>query len=104
MGLLNRSYPTDEAFDPAREKTQWERFANYVQYLNKMAKTGECYKVLYLARHGEGYHNVEEAVVGTPMWDVCFHITSMSVQIIDRPSVTGRSWKETVQLSGTMPI
>jgi hypothetical protein len=28
------------------------------------------YKVLYMGRHGEGYHNVAEAFYGTPAWDV----------------------------------
>ena len=28
------------------------------------------YKLLYMGRHGEGYHNVAEAFYGTPAWDV----------------------------------
>ena len=28
------------------------------------------YKVLYLGRHGEGYHNVAESYYGTPAWNV----------------------------------
>jgi hypothetical protein len=70
FGLLNRTYPSDKNFDPKSEKTQWERFENYVAQLNKKAAKGESYKVLFSARHGEGYHNVEEAEVGSPLWDV----------------------------------
>ena len=67
MGIINRSYPTD---DPSKKEPQWQRFASYVQHLNKAAKPGQVYKVLFLGRHGEGFHNVQEALVGTPMWDV----------------------------------
>ena len=70
MGLINRTYPTDASYDPGKKKTQWERFENYVRYLNSTSKNGESYKVLYLGRHGEGWHNVEEAKVGSHLWDV----------------------------------
>jgi hypothetical protein len=82
MGLLNRSYPTDEVFDPTGKNTQWERFANYVQHLNRAANTADFYKVLYLGRHGEGFHNVVEAAVGTPMWDVWFLILGLKFQLL----------------------
>jgi hypothetical protein len=67
MGIIKRSYPTD---DTTEEESQWGRFATYVQHLNSAAKPGQVYKVLFLGRHGEGFHNVQEALVGTPMWDV----------------------------------
>src|ERR1700712_3578929 len=69
MGLMNRSYPTDQKFDPTSKKTQWERFANYVRNLNSTAPKGTTYKVIFLGRHGEGWHNVEEAQVGGKLWD-----------------------------------
>ncbi|KAH9895397.1 hypothetical protein F4778DRAFT_783753 [Xylariomycetidae sp. FL2044] len=34
-GLIDRSYPTDDEFDPSAEKTQWERFEYYVNTLNR---------------------------------------------------------------------
>ena len=67
MGILTRSYPTD---DPSEGKSQWHRLATYVQHLNRAAKPGQRYKILFLGRHGEGFHNVQEARVGTEMWDV----------------------------------
>jgi len=70
LGLLNRSYPTDAAFDPLRQKTQWQRFAHFVHHLHDTAPRGTSYKLLYLGRHGQGWHNVQEAKVGTPLWDV----------------------------------
>ncbi|KAK1759839.1 Phosphomutase-like protein 3 [Echria macrotheca] len=69
FGLLNRTYETDASFDPSGQKTQWERFANYVAGLNKDAAPGVSYKVLYMARHGEGYHNVAQTFYGADCWE-----------------------------------
>jgi hypothetical protein len=52
------------------EKTQWQRFEHYVDHLTKTCGKTEQYKVIYMGRHGEGYHNVAEAFYGTQAWDV----------------------------------
>ncbi|KAM0326700.1 hypothetical protein ACHAQA_006571 [Verticillium albo-atrum] len=71
FGLLDRSYPTDKHFDPAGEKSQWQRFENWVSYLNSGChKDGSVqYKVLFMGRHGEGWHNSAESFYGTPAWN-----------------------------------
>ncbi|KAK3901782.1 histidine phosphatase superfamily [Staphylotrichum tortipilum] len=70
LGLINRTYETDADFDPRREKHQWERFTHYLAHLNRTGRAeGASYKLLYMARHGEGYHNVKEAEVGTEAWE-----------------------------------
>ncbi|KAL7949314.1 hypothetical protein V8C42DRAFT_341288 [Trichoderma barbatum] len=70
FGLLNRTYPTDAKFDPHHKKTQWQRFSNYVDSLNddcrKTKKDRTTYKVLFMGRHGEGWHNAAETFYGTP--------------------------------------
>ncbi len=71
-GLINRSYPTDKGFDLYGKKTQWQRFEYYVDNLNRNADTNTQYKVLFMARHGEGYHNTAESYYGTPAWNVRF--------------------------------
>ncbi|KAI0969560.1 phosphoglycerate mutase-like protein [Xylaria arbuscula] len=68
-GLVNRSYPTDKEFDRHGKKTQWQRFENYVKTLNQEANQNTQYKVLFLARHGEGLHNAAESYYGTPAWN-----------------------------------
>ncbi|KAK5633342.1 hypothetical protein RRF57_009056 [Xylaria bambusicola] len=68
-GLLNRSYTTDKEFDPHGKKTQWQRFAHHVDMLNRKAEKNTQYKVLFMARHGEGYHNAAESYYGTPAWN-----------------------------------
>ncbi|TLD38691.1 Calcium channel [Venturia nashicola] len=69
LGLLNRTYPTDSEFDPKAAKTQWQRFEHYVQHLAEESADNEQYKLIYMGRHGEGYHNVAESFYGTPAWD-----------------------------------
>ncbi|KAI0534120.1 phosphoglycerate mutase-like protein [Xylaria digitata] len=68
-GLINRSYPTDNEFDRHGKKTQWQRFEHYVNTLNRNADKNTQYKVLFMARHGEGYHNAAESYYGTPAWN-----------------------------------
>lgn len=70
FGLIDQSYDSDASFDPAGTKTQWERFENEVAVLNADSSADERYAVLYLGRHGEGYHNVAESSYGTPAWNV----------------------------------
>ncbi|KAM0185316.1 hypothetical protein ACHAPC_005176 [Botrytis cinerea] len=72
FGLKDRVYDTDAEFDPERQKTQWERFENHVVKLNNQTPKNAQYKVLYLGRHGEGYHNIKETEVGKEAWD-CYY-------------------------------
>ncbi|KAL1310477.1 hypothetical protein AAFC00_000767 [Neodothiora populina] len=65
FGLIDRNYETDAEFDSERKFTQWQRFARYVEHLRKDAD----YRVLYLGRHGQGWHNVAESYYGTAEWD-----------------------------------
>lgn len=69
FGLINRTYPADHHLKHAHELTQWERFYHQVQKLNKDSPSHVEYKVLFLGRHGEGYHNAAESYYGTPAWN-----------------------------------
>ncbi|GAA6032717.1 hypothetical protein JCM8097_000757 [Rhodosporidiobolus ruineniae] len=57
FGLLDRS--------PER----WHHFQRNISYLNAESDEGTSYKVLFVARHGQGWHNVAETKYGTPAWD-----------------------------------
>ncbi|KAI0768927.1 phosphoglycerate mutase-like protein [Irpex lacteus] len=49
---------------------RWDRFKIKIQQLNVQgAENGETYKVFFLGRHGQGWHNVGEAKYGTQAWD-----------------------------------
>ncbi|KAL0639306.1 putative phosphoglycerate mutase pmu1 [Maublancomyces gigas] len=52
-----------------RDHAPWKKFKEAIEKLNKKSPKNTAYKVLYLARHGEGYHNVAESFYGTPLWD-----------------------------------
>ncbi|KIO23881.1 hypothetical protein M407DRAFT_77591, partial [Tulasnella calospora MUT 4182] len=47
----------------------WTKFKATVKKLNDEAGPSCSYKVVFLGRHGEGYHNVAEAFYGTKAWD-----------------------------------
>lgn len=38
--------------------------------MNEQAEPNVAYKVLYLGRHGEGFHNVAQSWYGDDAWDV----------------------------------
>ncbi|RKF77684.1 putative phosphoglycerate mutase [Golovinomyces cichoracearum] len=69
FGLINRMYDSDVDFDPDRKKTQWQRFEAEINRLNNQSQANTHYKLLYLGRHGEGYHNLAESFYGTKAWD-----------------------------------
>jgi hypothetical protein len=80
FNLIERDYPSDLESDNA---PPWIRFTSYVASLNaaaQKAKNEEKYKVIFLQRHGEGWHNVMEARVGTKLWDVRIPIVQMSTR------------------------
>ncbi|CAH6723158.1 probable phosphoglycerate mutase Pmu1p [[Candida] jaroonii] len=49
--------------------TTWEELFDQLSTLNEQANENECYKVLFLARHGQGYHNVANSKYGQKAWD-----------------------------------
>ena len=67
--LVHRSYPSD-SHDLSLDQRDWPRFSAYVASLNHDAPRGVSYKVLYLTRHGMGFHNQKHAEVGTEAWEV----------------------------------
>ncbi|KAH6893498.1 histidine phosphatase superfamily [Thelonectria olida] len=68
LGLVpGHKYPSDDPLSP--DQRDWVRFAAYVKWLNKESPDHVVYKVLYLTRHGFGYHNKKHAEVGTEEWD-----------------------------------
>ncbi|KAL7661397.1 putative phosphoglycerate mutase pmu1 [Aspergillus niger] len=69
FGLINRTYPSDNTHNHHQDLTQWERFYHYVLSLNHNSPSNVAYKVLFLGRHGEGYHNAAEDYYGTPAWN-----------------------------------
>ncbi|BGP36724.1 putative phosphoglycerate mutase pmu1 [Rhodotorula kratochvilovae] len=77
--FFHQSFPNfnSTAFDPLtssfglldRSTSRWRSFRRAIQRLNDEADKHTAYKVFFLARHGEGWHNVGERVHGTEEWD-----------------------------------
>ena len=72
FGLINRTYPADSTLRPHRNLTRWQRFHHQLTRLNRDAPPDTSYKLLYLGRHGDGYHNDAQAYYGTPAWN-CYY-------------------------------
>ncbi|KAL6239839.1 hypothetical protein BDW75DRAFT_197520 [Aspergillus navahoensis] len=69
FGLLNRTYDADARSSKIQNLTQWQRFHAQLHYLNAQAPAHVQYKLLFLGRHGEGWHNAAEDYFGTPAWN-----------------------------------
>lgn len=62
---MNQTYP-----GASGNGTQWQRFTQIVNSLNANAGLDTVYKVLFMGRHGEGFHNAAESFFGTGAWNV----------------------------------
>ncbi|OAA38244.1 phosphoglycerate mutase family protein [Beauveria brongniartii RCEF 3172] len=54
FALTSRAYPSDAANS---DKPPWARFVDHVQALNREARDNVSYKIMFLTRHGQGFHN-----------------------------------------------
>lgn len=50
-------------------QTLWPQVLDHLDHLNKQADDNTVYKVLYLARHGQGYHNKAHLHYGDDAWN-----------------------------------
>ncbi|KAE9576551.1 hypothetical protein CGMCC3_g7407 [Colletotrichum fructicola] len=69
LGLLHKPFGDTAQRQESGDTKPWDRFAAHINRLNDESPDGVNYKVLYLTRHGLGYHNVQAAKVGTAEWD-----------------------------------
>ena len=72
FGLINRTYDADSKH--VQSKTQWQRFATQLSTLQVNASRDVQYKLLFMGRHGEGFHNAAESYYGTPAWNCYYSI------------------------------
>jgi hypothetical protein len=84
FGLINQTYPGSGAGNV----TQWQRFTQVVDSLNADSDLNTVYKVLFMGRHGEGFHNAAESYYGTPAWNVSQSFPSRSyLHVSDKHTV-----------------
>jgi broad specificity phosphatase PhoE len=73
FGLIPRPYDTDSSA-PSSAHSDWARFTHYLSTLNAATPEFTSYRLLFLGRHGQGFHNVAESFYGTELWD-CYYST-----------------------------
>lgn len=66
MGLMGKQLSSAE--EKVRAE-QWSSFSQHIQDLDDSSPATTRYKLLYLARHGQGVHNVAESTYGTAKWE-----------------------------------
>lgn len=69
FGLIDQTYDTDTECESDKGRSQWQRFECKVSRLNCESASNVQYKVFFIARHGQGEHNVAERLYGTQDWD-----------------------------------
>ncbi|KAL9088016.1 MAG: hypothetical protein Q9165_006357 [Trypethelium subeluteriae] len=88
------------------------RFAYYLDDLNRKASSRVRHKVFFLARHGQGDHNVGEEKYGTAAWDDYWskldgadglhffdaHLTGLGIQ---QAKVANKTWKHQLTIQKT---
>jgi len=73
FGLIPQPYDSDPSLyrreDTDLPPTDWQRFTHHLSALNNNTPANTSYHILYLARHGQGYHNLAESYYGARAWD-----------------------------------
>lgn len=92
FGLIQRPYDSDDTLpNHGADMTNWQRFEHHISSLNRAAEeeakkfrprhgddepeeltATTSYRLLFLARHGNGYHNIAERYYGNVAWDCHF--------------------------------
>lgn len=67
FALLPRAYPSDS---PTADQRPWARFTAHVAALNRDSAKNVSYKILFVTRHGQGFHNAKRYEVGADAWNV----------------------------------
>jgi len=69
FGLIPRSYDSDSSLPSASTSSAWQRFTHHLTTLNDASPATTSYRLLFLARHGQGIHNVAESYYGEQAWN-----------------------------------
>lgn len=65
----NHRLPPSHSLTPFSPTYSWENLQDHINALNRAADSLTSYKLIYIARHGQGYHNLAETTYGTPAWN-----------------------------------
>ncbi|CAK7892531.1 hypothetical protein CAAN1_08S05490 [[Candida] anglica] len=120
-GFFKQSRPeTDDlVFNYATENfgrtMSWPDIVTKLQQLNESANSNECYKLLFLARHGQGYHNLCVEKYGVEQWATKWHNMETDGEIIigpdpmltplgvDQAKENNQVWKQEIDSGAPIP-
>lgn len=108
---LNFNYATE---DMGRLKS-WDDIVKDLEALNNQADNNVSYKLLFLARHGQGYHNVIAGKYGLDAWREKWHALTTDGEIVYAPDPeltelglkqaeeNRRLWKQQMEKGAPLP-
>jgi len=94
---------------------RWTNFKAHIMKLNNTSPDNVSYRVIFLGRHGQGFHNVAETVYGTAAWDRYWSLLNGDGKIIWGPDpeltevgigqakVVNQAWKDELQYGIPLP-
>lgn len=108
---LKFNYATE---DFGRTKS-WPEIIEELERLNKEAGENECYKLMFFARHGQGFHNVCVNKYGLDEWHRKWHALSTDGEIVwapdpmltdlgvDQAKENNQAWKAQIAQGAPIP-
>ncbi|KAI7940008.1 hypothetical protein MJO28_013660 [Puccinia striiformis f. sp. tritici] len=103
FGLINNHSPD-----------RWQTFKQQINHLIKNSPSDIRYKVFFIARHGQGFHNIAESKYGTTLWDCYWSEKNTDGELIWGPDarlteqgkrearLASKAWK--LQLDNDIPF
>jgi len=64
---------------------RWIQFQEKISHLQHHSPSHVKYKVIFIARHGQGFHNVAESKYGTPLWDCDWSLKTTDGELVWGP-------------------
>ncbi|EGW30933.1 uncharacterized protein SPAPADRAFT_56876 [Spathaspora passalidarum NRRL Y-27907] len=93
----------------------WDEMISELQALNENANDNEVYKLVFLARHGQGYHNVIVQKYGVAAWNEKYHAMTTDGELtwapdpqltetgIKQAQENNQLWKQEIRLGAPIP-
>ncbi|KAI9625376.1 hypothetical protein KEM48_010948 [Puccinia striiformis f. sp. tritici PST-130] len=97
-----------------RSPDRWIKFKEQINHLLKNSPSDLRYKVFFIARHGQGFHNLAESKYGTTLWDCYWSEKNTDGELIWGPDarlseqgkrearLASKAWK--IQLDNDLPF
>ncbi|GAA5826790.1 hypothetical protein JCM5353_003237 [Sporobolomyces roseus] len=123
-GFFHQSSPDYNASNPHpiksfglrdNSKERWSRFQTEIDRLNQESDSHTAYKVFFVARHGQGWHNVAESKYGSDAWNNHWSMEygdgnmtwgpdpNLTPLGVEQAQAINKAWKKEVQAAVPLP-